>query len=113
MTEHMMTNNEQDVQLIKEFLMQYPHWKNEAEVIARNMVAKRVGNLDAVEEEYEKEITDLNAKLEAKEEKIKELKGFNNSLVALLGEIRDMTCREIGIKIIEDEAETAYYSKKK
>ena len=106
MAEIKMSANEQDVQYIKEALMGYPHWENEADVIARGLVARRIGNLEAQEVEYEKIITELHEKLAEKEAKIQELKGFNNSLVALLGEIRDLTCQAIGIKIADPKKGT-------
>lgn len=96
-----LSAQEQDVQLVKEGLSNYPMWVNECEVIARGLVSRGIGSIDRVREEYETKIEKLEEEIFEKGERIAELTALNNEYIRVLTAIRELTCSEIGIKIDE------------
>lgn len=91
-----LTDNEQNVQFIKECLSNYPMWVNEIDVIARGLVSRGIGDLKAMQAKYEQIISEKDFKIMEQGAQIEVLTG-------LLTQIREITCREIGIKINESE----------
>lgn len=93
--------SEEDVLVIKNRLSEFPMWVNEADVIARGLVARGIGDVEAASRKYEIEIANLKGEIAKRDAEISDMKELVKSYEVLLAEIRETTCRAIGIKIEE------------